>query len=330
MEKIRWGILGTGRIANEFAEGLTSVPDAELVAVGSRNQESADAFGEKWNVKNRHATYNALTQDPDVEIIYVSTPHTFHKENAVLCINAGKAVLCEKPITVNAREAEELIHLARDKEVFLMEAMWTRYLPLYQRLREELARGTIGDPRLLHATFGFHREFDPDHRLFDPDLGGGALLDIGVYVISLASMIFGEASTIGGLAHLGESGVDEQNAIILGYPDGALASLTSSITGHTPQDASLIGTKGSILIDGPFWRGSAMTIRMFDGTETRIECPQEGNGYNYEAIHAGECLRLGQTESIIMPLDESFSIMDTMDELRNQWRLFYPSEVEDG
>ena len=235
-------------------------------------------------------------------------------------------MLCEKPITVNAREAEELIQLAREKNVFLMEAMWTRYLPLYVRLREELSKGTIGDPRMLHATFGFSREFDPQHRLFNLELGGGALLDIGVYVISLASMIFGEASTIGGLAHIGESGVDEQNAIILGYPDGALASLTSAITAHTPQDASLIGTKGSILIDAPFWRGSAMTIRMLDGSEERIECPQEGNGYNYEAAHAGECLRIGKTESTIMPLDESFSIMDTMDELRNQWRLFYPSE----
>ena len=328
MEKVRWGIIGTGRIANEFAEGLSSVADAELVAVGSRSQDSADEFSQKWGATKAHPTYEALASDPDVEIVYISTPHPYHFDNAALCINAGKAVLCEKPLTINARESENLINLAREQDVFLMEAMWTRFLPLYVRLREELSNGTIGNPRMLHATFGFQREFDPDHRLYNLELGGGALLDIGVYVISLASMIFGEASTIGGHAHIGESGVDEQNAIILGYPNGELASLTSAITAHTAQDASLIGDKGMIQIHGPFWKGSAMTIRLLDGTEERIECPQEGNGYNYEAIHAGECLRLGKTESPVMSLDESYSIIDTMDELRNQWRLYYPGESD--
>jgi predicted dehydrogenase len=267
-----------------------------------------------------------LVADPQVEIIYVSSPHSCHQDNASLCINAGKAVLCEKPITINCRQAEALIKLAREKNVFLMEAMWTRYLPLYVRLRELLNEGRIGEPRMLHATFGFRREFDPKHRLFNPELGGGALLDIGVYVVSLASMIFGEASTIGGHAHIGESGVDEQNAIILGYPKGQLASLTSSITAHTPQDASIVGTEGHIHIPGPFWKGQRMVVRMLDGSEETIECTTTGNGYNYEAVHAGECLRHGLLESPIMTLTESFSIMDTLDELRNQWRLFYPME----
>ena len=171
-------------------------------------------------------------------------------------------------------------------------------------------------------------QYDPQHRLFNPALGGGALLDIGVYVISLASMVFGEPDTVGGIAHLGRSGVDETNAIILGYPDGELASLTSTVTAHTPQDASIMGTKGMIKIESPFWRGSAMSIRMYDSDEEeRIECPQVGNGYNYEAIEAGECLRLGKSESAVMPLDETFSIMQTMDELRDEWNLKYPSEI---
>lgn len=327
MEKTRWGILGTGRIANEFAEGLSAVESAELVAVGSRSQTSADRFGDKWQVARCHPCYDALAMDEDVDIIYISTPHTFHRDNAMCCLKAGRNVLCEKPFSINAEESAELINFARASDLFIMEAMWTRYLPLYVKLREILAEGRIGDPRLMHATFGFHRTFDPQDRLFNPELGGGALLDIGVYVVSLASMVFGEAETVGGHAHLGRSGVDESNAIILGYPDGEIASLTSTITGNTAQDASIIGTKGTIHIDGPFWRGSAMRIRMNDREEEElIECPQVGNGYNYEAVEAGECLRLGKLESDIMPLDETFSIMETLDELRSLWGLRYPGE----
>ncbi len=191
MRKIAWGILGTGRIAGNFAADLALLPDAELVAVGSRSEATAQSFAGRFGAPHAHGSYEALAADPAVEVIYIATPHPLHAENMKLCLRAGKAVLCEKPFTLNAREAEEVIALAREQKLFLMEAMWTRFLPAVVRARELIEQGAIGEVRLLLADFGFRAAFDPHHRLFDPQLGGGALLDLGVYCVSLASMLFG-------------------------------------------------------------------------------------------------------------------------------------------
>ena len=191
-DKLRWGILGTGYIATLFAEGLRVVSDAELVAVGSRSQDSADAFGDKFDVPRRYASYEAVANDDEVDVVYVSTLHNLHKENTLMSLRAGKAVLCEKPFAINVNEAEEMVAVAREEKRFLMEAMWTRYFPIMVRLRELLAEGVIGDVRMLHADFGFRTDFDPRGRLFNPEFGGGALLDVGIYPLSLSYMIFGE------------------------------------------------------------------------------------------------------------------------------------------
>jgi len=327
-DKIHWGILGTGGIAKRFAQGLAVLPDAELVAIGSRSQATADSFGDTFNVGRRHASYEALAGDPDVDVVYVATPHSLHGDNSRLCLQAGKAVLCEKPFTINAAEAEKAIDLARKNECFLMEAMWTRFLPAVEKARQLLADGVIGEVRMINVDFGFRAPLNPQSRLFDPHLGGGALLDVGVYTVSLASMVFGPPARITGLAHLGETGVDEQEAIILGYEQGQLAVLTTAIRTPTPQEAFLFGTEGQMRIHSPWWRPTMLTLSIQgqEQEDTVIRLPFEGNGYNYEAAEVMNCLRAGKLESDVMPLDETLTIMRTMDQIRAQWGLRYPME----
>ncbi len=322
----RWGILGTGAIAKHFATGLSILPNAELVAVGSRSSTSAAQFAELFDVPHRHSSYRDLANDPDVDVVYIAVPHTLHKASSLLCLQAGKPVLCEKPFTVNAREAEELITFARQQKLFLMEAMWTRFLPSIMKLQEVLSSRVIGDVRMLTADFGFRTNFNPQSRLFDPALGGGALLDVGVYPVSLASMLFGAPEVVSGLAHLGETGVDEQSAMIFGYREGQLAILSAAIRTTTLQEAAILGTQGSIKIHAPWWRSTKLSLSISGQQEEVIEAPFDGNGYNYEAAEVMRCLEAGQLESDRMPLDETLSIMKAMDQVRAQWGLKYPME----
>jgi predicted dehydrogenase len=324
-DKIRWGILGTGNIAHQFANGLKALTDAELIAVGSRSQESADKFANEFNVPNRHASYEALASDPQVDAIYISTPHPFHKENTLLCLQAGKAVLCEKPFALNVHEGEEMIEMARSRGVFLMEAMWTRFLPALIKVRELIAKGTIGEPRMLTADFGFRTSVNPQGRLFDPKLGG-ALLDVGVYPVSLASMLFGAPEHIVSLADIGSTGIDEQSAMIFKYGQGQLALLSSAVRTNTPQEAVISGTLGQIRLHSQWWRCSHLTLSVGGKRDRGFRLPYEGNGYNYEAAEVGRCLRAGEKESPVMPHAETLSILKTMDHIRAQWNLKYPSE----
>lgn len=325
-DKIRWGILSTGWIAKKFAEGLSVLPDAEIVAVGSRVQETANAFGDRFSVPHRHASYKALAADPDVDVVYVGTPHPFHKDNSLLCLEAGKAVLCEKPFAINAGEAEEAISLAREKGLFLMEAMWTRYIPIIVKLRELLADGVIGEVRMLTADLGFRSEFDPKSRLFDPELGGGALLDVGIYPISFASMVLGTPSHIVSMATMGRTGVDEQAGIVFGYDGGQLAILHTALQTNTAIEATVMGTKGKIRVHSPWFYGTALTLSIEGSEDEVFSLPYEGNGYNFEAAEVMRCLREDKLESDVMPLDETLAIMRTMDAIRAQWRLEYPME----
>jgi predicted dehydrogenase len=325
-QTIRWGILGTGNIAHQFARGLSALEDAELVAVGSRSQAAADAFGDEFGVAHRHPSYEALADDPDVDAIYISTPHPFHRDNSLLCLEAGKAVLCEKPFAINARQAQEVIAYARKHKRFLMEAMWTRFLPTLVRVRELLAEHAIGEVRMLTADFGFRTRLDPHGRLFDPALGGGALLDVGVYPVALASMVFGTPTRVASLAHLGETGVDEQSGTILGYEAGQLALVSSAIRTNTPQEAVILGTEGSITLNSPWWKGNRLTLARAGKESEQFDLSYPGNGYNCEAAEVGRCLREGKLESDVMPLDETITIMQTMDLIRSQWGLKYPME----
>jgi len=323
---IRWGIIGTGRIAHELADALRRLPGAELFSVGSRSAETAGRFADEFGIPRPYGSYHALVNDPQVDLIYVATPHSCHADNTRLALNAGKPVLCEKPFTINAVEAREVIALARARKLFVMEAMWTRCFPLMTKLRALLASDSIGEVRQLSADFGFRAEYTKDSRLFGPHYGGGALLDVGVYPVSLASMLFGPPQRIVSAAKLGPTGVDEEAAMILTHGDGQLAILHAAIRLDTAQEAIITGTRGRVRIHSPWWRPVAMTLSREGEPDERFEFLAEGNGYEHEAREVMECLRAGKLESPLMPLEESLSIMETLDALRAQWGVKYPME----
>ena len=307
-------------------EGLNSLPGAEVLAVGSRSRASAEEFADNWGVPRRHAGYDDLASDPDVDVVYIATPHPFHAENAMLCLEAGKGVLCEKPFCVNATEAERVVGIARERGLFLMEGMWTRFFPLMEEVRRLVSEGAIGEVRMLNVDFGFRAGLDPASRLFDPKLGGGALLDVGVYCVSFASMVLGEPSGSVGISHLGETGVDEQASVVLEHEGGRLANLSIGIRTATPQEATIMGTEGYVRIHAPWWRPKSMTIFRPGTEDETVDAPVSGNGFNYEAAEVMRCLEAGKMESDIMPLDETISVMRTMDGIRYAWGLRYPGE----
>jgi len=319
-----WGILGPGRIAHRFATDLKRLPDARLLAIGSRDESRAAAFASEFGAERVYGSYNALVADPDVQAIYVATPHPLHLETAQLCLAHGKAVLCEKPLTATLAQAEALVASARQHGVFLMEAMWTRFIPVITQVCAWLAEGRIGEPRLLTADFGFRAEVNPSARLFSPALAGGALLDVGVYVVSLAQMVFGSAPVqMQAVAALGATGVDEQTALSLRFADGGLAALTCAIRTNTPQLARIDGTAGRITIPA-FWHATEATLEPQGGEAITI---QGDAGYQYEAAEVMACVRAGRVESAIMPLDESLAIAATLDAARGQVGVRYPFEV---
>ncbi len=327
--RIRWGILGLGNIARKFAEGLQALPEAELGAVASRSKEKAQAFGGEFGAARCHASYEALAEDPAIDAVYVATPHPMHRPNTILCLKAGKAVLCEKPFMVNRREADEVVAVARAEKRFLMEAMWTRFLPIVVQTRAWIAEGRIGEPRMVQADFGFRAAINEDGRLFSPKYAGGGLLDVGVYCVSLAQMVFGEApDRVTGLADIGATKVDEQGAMILGYSRGRLAVLSSAVRTNTPQDAVILGSEGSIRLHPPFWCGTRATLSVNGKESEDVTLPYPGNGYTCEAAAVGGCLRAGRLECDVMPLEETLSIMTTLDRIRAAWGLSYPMDKE--
>ncbi len=323
---VRWGILATGGIARTFAADLKLLPDAKIIAVGSRTRESADRFADDFGIPLRFGSYEELATCPEVDAIYVATPHPFHKQNTLLCLNAGKAVLCEKPFAINAREAQVMVDIARSKKVFLMEAMWVRFTPLFQKVKEWLEDGLIGDIRYLQSDYGFLSDKGPKSRVFNLKLGGGALLDVGVYPVSLASYVFNkQPDVIKTCGYLGATGVDEQSSIIFEYDGSKTASIFSANTLETKKESIIFGTRGSIHIYGPWWQLQNVRVKI-DGGDTIEEFPLQGKGYTHQAIEVMNCLRDGKLESGIMPLRETVAIMKTLDHIRAQWGLKYPME----
>jgi predicted dehydrogenase len=312
-ELLRWGLLGTGWIADSFATDLTLGDSGRVVAVGSRSQESADRFAGKFGIPNRHSSYEALVEDPEVDAVYVATPHPMHHVNALLALQAGKPVLVEKPFTMNAAEARELVETARSKGLFLMEAMWTRFLPHIAEIRGLLAANALGGIVSVSADHGQWFAEDPAFRLFAPELGGGALLDLGIYPVSFASMILGPPDRIMALLDPAFTGVDGQTSMLFGYAGGAQAILTCTLFAKSPARAAIVGTEARIEIDGTFYAPSSFTLISREGKRTRFEKPHEGRGLRHQADEVARCLRAGLLESPLMPLDESISIMETMD-----------------
>ncbi len=327
-ETLRWGILSTGHIAQKFARVVKTVEGAALYAIASRTQEKADAFAATYGVTKAYGSYEALSADPEVDVIYIGTPHVFHLENTVMCMRAGKAVLCEKALTINAREAEEMIRVAREEKVFLMEAMITRHVPLIRRMMGWLREGRIGEVRMIRAARCLRREFSDEARQVKKELGGGSLLDLGVYPISFASMVTGrEPEEAMGAATFNHLGTDEQGAALLRYDNGILADLSFALRTETVNDAYIFGTEGYIHLDEVFAVPERITL--YDKAKKVVETieePVKGEGMYYEIAEVMRCLREGLTESPYMPLDESLQIMRTMDRIRQPWGLVYPGE----
>jgi predicted dehydrogenase len=323
---VRWGILGPGRIARKFAAGLREAEGAELVAVGSRDPGRAAAFAAEFGVPRAHGSHADLAADPELDAVYVGTPHAHHEAHTLLCLEAGKHVLCEKPLALNSAQAGRMIGAARTRSLVLMEAMWTRFLPAIAHVRDVVTSGRIGDVRMVVADFGFRAEFDPASRLFAPELGGGALLDVGIYPLNLAFMLCGEPLEIHTTANLGATGVDEEAALLLRHAGGRISVLACALRVDTPREAQILGTKGAITIGFPWWAATRISIRTGGQSPEELAFPHRGGGYTHEAEAFMALVRSGQLESEIMPLDENLAILRTMDTIRARWGMRYPGE----
>ena len=312
----KWGILAPGKIAHKFATGLQAVPGAKLHAVGSRSLHRAEAFAKEYGADRAFGSYRELAEDPDTDIIYIATPHPAHYESAVLCLENGKAVLCEKPFTMNLGQLRHLVELARTRDVFLMEAFWTRFIPGIVKILEVAESGILGRVRFISADFGFRGEYDPSNRLFNPALGGGALLDIGVYVVFLSLLLLGKPEDIAASSRFAETGVDASTAMIFSYPGDRMASLYCTFTADTPTRADITFDRGRISIEGQWFAPSNPVIYREDGSREVFEYEEKSNGYQYEAIECMRCLDKGLTESPFLNLDFSLDLMETLDRIR--------------
>lgn len=326
---LRWGILGPGGIAHAFIRDIR-LAGRDVVAVGSRDREKAAAFAEQYAIPRVHGSYEDLVADPEVDIVYIATPHPFHHAQALLALNAGKHVLVEKPFTLTAAEAAEVRDVAAERGLLAMEAMWTRYLPHMARIREIIAAGTLGEVRAVMADHTQLLPSDPTHRLNALELGGGALLDLGVYPVSFAWDILGEPISIAASGRLGETGSDTEVATIMVHPSGAVSTSLSASRASGPNVAHIIGTEGRIDIDRVWYNATSFRVIGPDGTvieEYRSEI--SGRGMQFQALAAEAYIADGTLDSALLPIDETVAIMETLDEIRGLIGVRYPSEEED-
>ena len=324
MSGLRWGFLSAGGIANAVADDFR-IAGITIQAVGARDLARAHEFADKFAIPNRHQGYEALVNDPEVDAIYVSTPHPWHHEHALLALNAGKHVLLEKPFTINAREAQEVKDLAVSKRLFALEAMWTRFLPSMDAIFEVIGSGVLGEIRLVTAD---HSQYLPHvERLWDPALGGGALLDLGIYPVSFALRVLGLPKRATARATLTGQQVDETTSIIFEYENGAQAALTTCMSAAGPVTATVIGTYGRIEIDSPFYNQTSFKVYNQGGEVIQSYDEKiEGIGRQYQGLHLEQCVAEGLLESPTMSLTETVEIMQVMDALRAQIGVSYPSE----
>ncbi|WP_370476530.1 Gfo/Idh/MocA family protein [Tamlana flava] len=321
-KKIKWGIIGLGRIANSFAKDLATIPDAELYAVASRSQEKAGEFAKKHNAKKAYGSYEALANDKNIDAVYVATPHAMHKDNAIMCLKNGIAVLGEKPFAMNANEVDEMIAVAKGKNTLLMEALWTYFLPHYQYVLEAIKSNTFGKVLKLEADFGFSRSYDISTRLFNKDLGGGSLLDIGIYPIFVALSTLGKPKKIEAKATFFENGADSTCNMVFQYDNDVEAHLRSSLIEETPTQAIFYCENATVKINTKFHEPSTVSI-FIDENEDVIEFSYYTIGYNFETIHFNQLLRDGKTESDIMTFQFSEQLIKTLDEVRSLINLQY-------
>ncbi len=322
VKTIRWGIIGLGRIAHKFAQDLLTVENCELYAVASRSQEKADVFASEYKTKKAYADYVSLANDANIDAVYIATPHVFHKENSIMCLKKGIAVLCEKPFAMNLKEVSEMIEVSKRHNVLLMEALWTYFLPHYQYVLKQLEAKTYGKILKLEASFGFYREFNDDARLFRKSLGGGSLLDIGIYPIFSALSILGKPNDIEAYATFFENGADSTCNMTFNYDDSISANLKCSLLEDLPTEAIIYCEKAMIKINRMFHMPTTVTITT-DGNETLKDFDYKTIGYNYEVAHFNQLIRENKKESDIMTLEFSKQLINTLDEVRKLINLKY-------
>ncbi|NCN87150.1 Gfo/Idh/MocA family oxidoreductase [archaeon] len=313
-----WGFVGCSTILPSFIEGLKTLSNANCYAVASRNLNRAKEFSDKYKISKHYGSYEELVKDKEVDIVYISTTNDLHKENVLLCLNAGKHVLCEKPLTLSYDDTKELVDLAREKNLFFMEGLWTMFLPTFVKLRELIEQKIIGEVKMIRADFGFTNDWGIERRLLNKQLGGGTLMDNGIYPISLPLFIFGiQPDTIQTFCKIGETGVDEYSCYLLSYNSGEVATLSSSIRLSTPQDAIIIGTKGYIVLPD-FWHGNKLILYLDNKEKETFNLIYESTGYNYEAKEVMDCIESGKKESEIMNLNKTLEIAKLMNNIREK------------
>ncbi len=327
---IGWGIMGAGRIAHKFASDLKYVIGSKLAAVGSRSPEKATSFASEYNAGKAYGSYEELVADPAVDVIYIATPHSHHYENTLLCLENNKAVLCEKAFAVNLKQTREMIDMARKKKIFLMEALWTKFLPHYLKLQELLKQNITGDVQSVLINFGFRPQDPVPRRLFDPALAGGTILDIGIYNAFMAMTVLGKPDQVEATMTPADTGVDEQCAVLFKYKSGAMAQLFSSFTTHLPTEAEISGPNGRIRLTHRFYAPES-TIEFYPGRPDSKEiipfnADERGFGYQHEAQHVVDCLNKGLTESPVMTHQDSIDLMEVLDEIRRKAGIVYQGE----
>ena len=326
---IRWGILGCGKIARKFASDLKYVKDAQLVAVAAREQSAAEEFAKDFPAKHKHGSYESLAQNPEVDVIYIATPHGFHHEHTMLCLKYKKAVLCEKAFAMNTRQVTEMITLAKAQGVFLMEAFWTKFLPHYNLVKQMITNGKIGSIKYITAEFGYTPGSPVPQRMFDPRLGGGSLYDIGIYPVFMTLDILGRPDNIEAGMTKASTGIDEQCAIRFDYKSGVKAQLFSTFAANLAGQAEVVGDKGRIRFTDSFhapWTSLEFYKSSVDSKESVPFEKSAGFGYEYEARHVTECLQKGLIESPVMTHAQSLLIIETLDRIREKAGIRYPMD----
>lgn len=321
----RWGIVGPGSIATDFAQAMELVPGGSIVAVASRSAERAQAFAERFGIPRHYGDYRYIAEDPEVDVVYVATPQSRHALDTLDLLQAGKHVLCEKPFALNSQEVQKMVEEARRRGLFLMEAIWSRFLPAYRVLADQLGSGRIGQPLLVEADFGFRSAVSLENRLFRPDLGGGGLLDLGIYPLQLCSLVLGYPREVRAYGVIGETAVDEQVAAVIRHDGPKLGVIKAAIRVNMACTARISGTDGVINI--PAWMHCPDAISVTSGIRTKeFDCSFDGNGLRFEIEEVQRCLEAGLTESQTMPLDESISLTSMLDAIREQIGLKFPGE----
>ncbi|MEM6719752.1 MAG: Gfo/Idh/MocA family oxidoreductase [Bacteroidota bacterium] len=321
-QKVRWGIIGLGKIAHTFASDLLLSDTAILHGVASRTMEKATAFAETYNAKKAYDSYEALIKDPEVDVFYIATPHVLHYENTMACLAQKKAVLCEKPLGMNLTEVQQMIATAKSQNTFLMEAIWTRFMPSYQKVLELLNENAIGEIVSIRADFGFQTTFDPEGRLYNKKLGGGSLLDIGIYPIFLSLLVLGMPSNIEAMARITDTGIDSFCAILFDYSTGSKAVLESTFESDTPTEGYIFGTEGVIKLHRSFHHANTVTLYK-NKEETVFELPHTGNGYVYEIEAVNRNILQGDNENSKLPLAFSEQLMTIIDRVKAKIGLHY-------